>query len=126
MDFLLEHLDAILVAVILIVAGIILLKRFANLPEDIQFDQIKSWLLQAVLLAEQKFGGKTGKLKLSYVYDQFLKTFPWMAKTISFDFFSKLVDEALEKMRELLRTNKAIASIIESKKSVDTESEDEE
>lgn len=114
MNFLLEHLDTILVVVILAVAGIILLKRFANLPVETQFEQIKSWLLQAVLLAEQRFGGKTGKLKLSYVYDQFLKTFPWLAKTLTFDSFSTLVDEALETMRDLLKNNNAIAAIVES------------
>lgn len=42
-------------------------------------------------------------MKLSVVYSTFVKTFPWLAKIISFDLFSDLVDEALENLSEILQ-----------------------
>ena len=42
-------------------------------------------------------------MKLSVVYSTFVKTFPWLAKIISFDLFADLVDEALENLSEILQ-----------------------
>ena len=42
-------------------------------------------------------------MKLSAVYSTFVKTFPWLAKIISFDLFADLVDEALENLAEILQ-----------------------
>ena len=42
-------------------------------------------------------------MKLSVVYSTFVKTFPWLAKIISFDSFADLVDEALENLSEILQ-----------------------
>ena len=42
-------------------------------------------------------------MKLSAVYSSFVKTFPWLAKIISFDLFADLVDEALENLSEILQ-----------------------
>lgn len=42
-------------------------------------------------------------MKLSVVYSSFVKTFPWLAKIISFDLFADLVDEALENLSEILQ-----------------------
>lgn len=112
MDFFIQHLDAIVVAVILLAGGGIFLWKFTQLPKEKRYEQIKAWLLQAVLLAEKKFGGKTGKLKLSYVYDLFVKTFPWLAKVIPFEIFSQFVDQVLEEAKELLTKNEAIAAYV--------------
>ena len=65
-------------------------------------------------MAEKELGGGTGKLKLRYVYDLFLTKFSWLAKIISFEQFSELVDEALEEMKLLLNTNEQIAAIVEN------------
>ena len=42
-------------------------------------------------------------MKLSVVYSSFVKTFPWLAKIISFDLFADLVNEALENLSEILQ-----------------------
>lgn len=89
------------------------IQRFIKLPTSEQKSTIRAWLLQAVLLAEQEYGAKTGKLKLSSVYSAFCVALPWLAKLISFDKFSEMVDDALIEMRKLLETNKAIAQIVE-------------
>lgn len=57
---------------------------------------IKSWLLSVIVNAEKVYGGKTGKVKLSYVYGLFIEKFPKLAKIITFETFSMLVDEVLK------------------------------
>jgi hypothetical protein len=76
---------------------------------------VKEWLLYAVIQAEKDLGSGTGQIKLRYVWDMFLKTFPALASVVSFEMFSALVDEALEQMRHLLATNKDIEAYVEDK-----------
>ena len=47
-------------------------------------------------------GGGTGEIKLRYVYDKFLIIFPKISLFVSFDLFKTLVDEALQKAKDLL------------------------
>ena len=60
-----------------------------------QKNNIKEWLLYAVVEAEKELGSKTGKIKLRQVYNEFIITFPIISKLITFDIFSKLVDIAV-------------------------------
>lgn len=114
MEFIQQHLDAIIVILIVAIGVCIYAFKFASLSKEEKYKQIKAWLLQAVLFAEKEFGGKTGQLKLSYVYDMFCKTLPWLAKIIPFSLFSEFVDRVLEEARELLETNKQIAQFVQS------------
>jgi len=75
----------------------------------------KEWLLFAVIEAEKRLGSDTGALKLRVVYDQFLEKFPVLRMWISFDLFSKMVDEALNKMQTLAESKGAINEYIQSK-----------
>ncbi len=75
----------------------------------------RNWLVYAVTEAEAKFGGKTGKLKLRYVYDLAVEAFPVLAKTLPFSFFSWAVDSALLIMRGMLEDNRQIADIVNKK-----------
>lgn len=86
---------------------------FFGLPTSTQIKKIKEWLLYAVVLAEAELGSGTGQLKLRFVYDMFMDKFPMVAKIISFETFGKWVEEALEVMRHLLATNKALAALVE-------------
>lgn len=99
----------IIVAVIaaLVVAGVAVYRYF-GLPSDAQLDKVREWLLWAVTEAEKELGGGTGKLKLRQVYDLFVTRFPWLARIVPFDLFSSMVDDALEDMREMLKTNQAV------------------
>lgn len=86
--------------------------EFFKKPSQEQIEALKKWLLYAVTIAEKKFGGGgTGSIKLRYVYDLFLSKFPWLAKLITFERFSELVDVALKEMRELIETNAAIKNL---------------
>lgn len=83
-------------------------------PND-DLQTLRNMFLQAVLGAEREFGSGTGKLKLSSVYDKFCERFPWLAKVLPFETFSKYVDDALSEMKDVLKQNSAIASIVEPK-----------
>lgn len=93
------------VVLVIVVIGII---KFFRTPREEQLKKVREWLLLAVITAEQKFGSETGVIKLRFVYDLFVSKFPWIAKILSFDKFSELVDEALDKMRLLLEENPKI------------------
>lgn len=67
----------------------------SNTKEE-NLKMIKSWLLSVIVNAEKVYGGKTGKVKLSYVYGLFIEKFPKLAKVISFETFSAIVDEVLK------------------------------
>lgn len=97
------------------------IRDFMQKPKDEQIEQVKNWLVWAVIEAEKTFGNKTGSLKLVYVYDKFITRFPKLANEISFDLFSSLVDKALEVMRDMIKKNENISSIITQNEGTDNE-----
>lgn len=94
---------------------------FMKMPSDKQLNKVREWLLYAVTKAEKELGAGTGKLKLRYVYDMFVARFEWLAKVITFDMFSMMADEALDKMRTMLEQNEAALKFVESSESMGTE-----
>ena len=115
MKFLAENWYIFVIAAAAIAVIIALVIKFFKLPRESQIAKIKEWLLYAVTEAERELGSGTGQLKLRYVYDMFVTKFPYLVKFISFEMFSNLVDEVLEKFRELLKTNKNIQMYVEAK-----------
>ena len=95
----------IALAAVLSCAGVAVYK-FAGLPTEKQIKKLEEWLLYAVTVAEKELGGGTG------AYDWFVRTFPWLAKMISFEHFSKMVDGALEQMKKMLESNKAAKEFV--------------
>lgn len=87
---------------------------FLSAPTTEQLSKVKEWLLYAVTKAERELGSGTGQIKLRYVYDMFIKQFPFLVEKITFDAFSVLVDEVLEKFRVLLDQNENIKTYVES------------
>ena len=106
MDFIMENWPLLVAAAAIVGAAV-------GLPTEKQLAKVKEWLLWAVTEAEKDLGGGTGKLKLRQVYDLFVQRFPWLAKAVSFELFSSLVDEALEEMREMLDNNQAVKAFVE-------------
>lgn len=113
MEFLLEnwYIGIALVAVLFILGLTVYL--FFKQPSSKQIEKIKQWLIYTVVAAEKELGSKTGKLKLSLVYGAFISKFKWASMIISFETFSLLVDSALEEMRVMLETNKAVVQLVE-------------
>lgn len=102
--------------VVLICAAVVVYIRFikfSSLPDEEQIKQVKAFLLAIVVEAEKQFGSKTGKVKLSWTYSQFIKAFPNLAPVIPFELFSQWVDEVLETMRNLLSNNENLKSYVE-------------
>lgn len=50
----------------------------------------------------------------AHVYDMFVARFAWLARVISFEAFSMMVDEALERMKKMLESNKAMQDFVNS------------
>lgn len=115
MNWLIDNWYIFLTIVTLLVVAGLAVYKFLGLPTKSQIAKIKEWLLYAVVEAEKTLGSKTGVLKLRMVYDMFVSRFPFVAKVISFERFSTWVDDALDKMKELLKKNENIKAIIENK-----------
>lgn len=112
MEFIVNNWYIILaIAAALGVAGVAIYRYF-GLPSEAQLAKVREWLLWAVTEAEKELGGGTGKLKLRQVYDLFVTRFPWLAKVVPFELFSDMVDDALDEMREMLKTNKAVQELV--------------
>lgn len=112
MEFIVDNWAVIVAALAILAVAIVAIVCFIGLPTSSQLKKVKEWLLWAVTEAEKELGGGTGQLKLRQVYDLFVTRFPWLAKLISFELFSTMVDEALDEMRHLLDTNTAVAAFV--------------
>lgn len=113
-DFLFNYWWVIIIGIAIIGVGGYLIYVFIKSPTNIQLEKIQEWLLYAVAKAEKELGGGTGELKLRYVYDLFIHTFPSLSKAITFNSFSFLVDTALENLNSLLEHNNSIQEYIQS------------
>lgn len=109
MEFIIDYWVIALIIVLALVYKIVI---FMKSPSQNQLAQVKEWLLYAVAQAEKKLGSGTGQLKLRYVYDLFILRFGSLARMVSFETFSTLVDEALYTFRDMLRDNEAVSKYV--------------
>lgn len=112
MEFITQNWFVIVGMAAMAAAGGYTVYTFMKMPSSKQLDKAREWLLYAVTKAEKELGGGTGQIKLRYVYDMFVTRFAWLAKVISFEAFSLMVDEALEKMKTMLESNKAVQNLV--------------
>lgn len=115
MEFLVNYWYLLIAAIAVIAIAGYAIYVFIKRPTTEQISKVKEWLLYAVTAAEKELGSGTGQIKLRYVYDMFIAKFPYLVKVIPFETFSILVDEALDKFREMLDTNANLQSYIEQK-----------
>ena len=116
-EFIVNYWFVILIALAAVVVLGYIIYVFINMPKTSQIAKVKEWLLFAVMEAEKELGGGTGQLKLRYVYDMFIVKFPWLVKVVSFESFSGLVDEVLEKFKAILDTNKNVQNYVDGSNS---------
>ena len=110
---------AIFVAMICGVAFVtVMVVKFMNMPSAKQIENLMEWLKIAVVEAEKALGTGTGSLKLRSVYESAVIAFPWIAKYMTFEKFSELVDVALEWMKEQIEKNQYIKEYIEGENAV--------
>lgn len=112
MEWLISNWYLIIAAVAIIGCIGLAIKKFVSMPTAQQIEKIKEWLLFAVVDAEKELGSGTGQIKLRYVYDMFISRFGWVAKIIPFSTFSAFVDEALDKMKDILADNDNLKAYI--------------
>lgn len=112
MEWLINNWYVLVGLIVLVVAVIVMVVKFFNLPTDKQLEALREWLKYAVSVAENELGGGTGQLKLRMVYDMAIEKFPWVAKIYTFNDFSRDVDEALEWLKLQLENNKDIKTIV--------------
>ena len=67
-ELLIANWQIILGALIIILTAIVTFVRFNKKSVQEQIDQVKEWLLYAVMAAEKELGSGTGALKLRFVY----------------------------------------------------------
>lgn len=111
-EFLIAYWWLLIIAVAVFAVAGYVVYIFVKMPSNSQITKVKEWLLWAVTEAERELGSGTGQLKLRYVYDMFIVKFPSIAKVISFEAFSLMVDEVLEKFRDLLDKNQSLQNYI--------------
>lgn len=74
---------------------------------------VENWF---VIVAIAAVGGSIGYAIYSFAKmpsdKQLNKVREWLAKVITFDMFSMMVDEALEQMRTMLDSNEAVQKLI--------------
>lgn len=64
--------------------------------------KIKEWLIYACAQAEVYLDSATGAAKLLEVYDMFIEKFPVFSNFVSFERFTRWVDEALDMLQEII------------------------
>lgn len=112
MENVFTYLPLIVVTALFACAAGLAAYRFASLPREKQIEQVTKWLLGAVTRAEIEYGGGTGRIKLSEVYRCFCEEMPWIAKVMTFETFSNLVDDALAEMRALIESNTRVKELV--------------
>lgn len=118
MEFIVNNWYLIVGAAAAVAVLIYLVMKFFKLPRATQLNKVKEWLLFAVTEAERELGSGTGQLKLRYVYDMFVTKFPYLVQFVSFEAFSKMVDDVLIKFKEMFKSNKAVEQYVVSNSDV--------
>lgn len=108
LTFIKQYWFLIIIAIAIISDITIIVYQWLKKPTEEQLNKVKEWLVFAVADAEKHLGTGTGQMKLRYVYDMFVTKFPAIAVFLSFEQFSKMVDGALDKFNELIKTNNNI------------------
>lgn len=121
MKFITENWFVLVALAVVAATGGYTVYTFVKMPSERQLKKVREWLLFAVTKAERELGGGTGQIKLRYVYDMFVSRFGWLTQIISFEMFSIMVDEALDKMRGMLENNKAMQKFVNGKQQDDVD-----
>lgn len=112
MDNIISNWYLYIATISVIILAVVAIYQFFKKPTEEQYNQVKEWILYAVIEAEKTLGSKTGQIKLRMVWDMFLERFPHISPFVTFEMFSSWVDNALVKMRSMIESNKAVSDYI--------------
>ena len=113
MKWFIENWSLLVTIAVIIFLGAVYCNRFMRLPSAGKIELVKQWALYIVIEMERIYGKGTGSLKLVAAYDAFVKAFPDLVPLVPFELFSRIIDEALERMRHILSTNLDIKDYVE-------------
>lgn len=108
----LENIKLIIGIIGLVAVVVLCVYEFVKLGKEKQLKMTKEWLLYMVIEAEKQLGEGTGAVKLRMVYNMFTDKFKFLSILLSFEQFSEMVDEVLEKMRLMLASNQQLKEYI--------------
>lgn len=111
--FLYDNWFLIMIVLSAIILAVRTIRIYSKLPSEEQLKKVKAYLLFVVLQCEKELGKGTGKAKLSMAYSMFVEHFPSLVPILPFEVFSRMVDEVLVEMRNLLETNIDIKAYVE-------------
>ena len=111
MELILANYKLILGLIALVIVIGFSIYKFLTQPTSKQKEQIKKFILILVIEVEATLGSETGKVKLSYVFNEQVAKFPHL-RFIAFSTIEMLIEEALDEMRHLLETNPKVAEIV--------------
>ena len=112
MNAIVENMPFILLCLAMIAVVISCFYSLVTMPSQKRQKMLEEWLKIFVTEAEKKFGGDTGQLKLRWVYEKAVETFPWLIRMMDFDVFSLYVDAALIWMRKQMEENIAFRNYV--------------
>jgi hypothetical protein len=112
MKTIVENMPFILLCLAMLAVVISCFYSLVTMPSQKRKNMLEEWLKIFVTEAEKKYGGKTGQLKLRWVYEKAVETFPWLIKMMDFDVFSLYVDAALIWMRKQMEENIAFRNYV--------------
>ncbi len=98
--------------IIILLAAFFAGKKYMEKDKAQKIEAIKEWLKYAVTVTEKALGSNTGKLKLQMIWSMATAQFPFITKVITFEQFSKMVDDALDWMKEQLEANPNIKAVV--------------
>lgn len=108
-EFIISNLPLIIVIGLILIVAII----FWFVGKGKYRNKVKQMLLSLVIEAEEKYGNGTGEIKFSYVAQKIYDIMPnWLQLIFSAQTIAKWIEEAVDKMKEYLDTNKAAAAKI--------------
>ena len=101
------------ILLVLLGGAVIFIDNFIKAAKEKKIEMISEWLLLAVIQAEKELGNGTGQIKLRFVYDMFIAKFKYTSMLITFSQFSLMVDNALDKMRQMLSDNNNLKAYVD-------------
>lgn len=111
LQFITENMGIIAVLAVLVVAVALLFVAKGKYRKV-----AKQILLSLVLAAEKRFGGGTGEIKFAVVADALYERLPFIVQILFTEKdISRMIEEAVEKMKEILKDNPKAAVAITGK-----------
>lgn len=108
LNFIQENPVTCVVLLIIIIALIVYLIRYRH-------DILKKAALYAVAKAEEAWGSNTGRIKFAEAYTYIKKNYPLITFFVSEAQLSKIIEDALTALKEIVATKESIAKKEEAK-----------